>query len=313
MSASTEATTRRALLGAGLGAIAATVAGALGRANPLRAANGDPVIVGAVSQGTAVTRVNNTGSGDGLMGQAANSDGAGVRGAGRVAGVRGNTQAGIGVIGEATQQGRFGVQGRATGGSASAVFGDATSTSGQNTGVRGRTASNAGTGVLGIATATGGTTYAVRGQNASSRGTAVIGRATATSGTTYGVYGESRSSSGFGVFGVANSGTALHGQTNSGVGVQATADSGIALRTQGRVQLQSISGRSTVPAGSSQVTVSPEVPLTSSSFIIATINGNPIVPVWVFRVGINVSRNQFTVVLTGNVAQDVRVAWLILG
>lgn len=122
--------TRRNLLAAGLGGLAATVATAIGRPNGVSAANGDPVLAGQANSATAPTSLTNaTGnqvglgvtsgatdqfvstavegfseSGTGIAG--VTSDGMGVWGEGYwgvygagAAGVVGDTDAGTGVLG----------------------------------------------------------------------------------------------------------------------------------------------------------------------------------------------------------------------
>ena len=118
--------TRRTVLAAGLGAVAATAATALGRAAPTRAANGDPITVGGSFTGTARTLINMTAAtdqvtfwaessgavgGTGLIGQALGDDGTGVvgtaQGAGGTKGVAGivTSPDGIGVDARNTQGG----------------------------------------------------------------------------------------------------------------------------------------------------------------------------------------------------------------
>jgi len=53
--ASVSTTTRRAILGAGLGALLATIAGALGRPQSALGANGDPITVGNATTGSSTT------------------------------------------------------------------------------------------------------------------------------------------------------------------------------------------------------------------------------------------------------------------
>lgn len=187
------------------------------------------------------------------------------------------------------------------------------SETGENVGARGRTESSAGTGVHGMAAAESGTTYGVRGIAVSTRGTGVFGRVNANSGTTYGVRGEAESKDGFGVYGISDNGQGVHGETESGVGVVGRASTGIAIRANGRVQIQRASGVATITAGTNSVTVKPDITLTTNSAVLATLNGDPLYDATIYRVRVNVDRNELTVFLTGNTAQNVRVAWLVLG
>jgi len=78
MSGQTTSTprTRRALLGAGLGALVASVAEALGRGAPTRAANGQFVTVGGTFTGTTRTSFTNTASqGNALEGNSGSGSG----------------------------------------------------------------------------------------------------------------------------------------------------------------------------------------------------------------------------------------------
>lgn len=95
-------TTRRALLGAGIGALVASVAHALGRPGAATAADNDPVIAGQGTTATATTSISNSAnnrpvfvgqsvSGTGLAGSSSSGDG-----------VRGLSESRMGVIGEST-------------------------------------------------------------------------------------------------------------------------------------------------------------------------------------------------------------------
>jgi hypothetical protein len=151
----------------------------------------------------------------------------------------------------------------------------------------------------------------VRGEAQSPLGYGVHGHNTATSGDGYGVYGLSASPAGIGVFGRSDGGRGVVGRTRDGVGVNAVADDGIALRTSGRLQLNRAAGRVDLPAGSNAVSVTPDIALSDSSMVIATINGDPGNGVTVYRVSID--GDSFTIHLTGNAASAASIAWLVLG
>ena len=90
-----------------------------------------------------------------------------------------------------------------SGGSAAAMFCEATATSGIVSGAYGRSNSTTGRGLSGVALAQTGVNAGVYGQSNSTSGRGVIGTAIQSTGITYGVYGQSNSSSGRGVYGVA--------------------------------------------------------------------------------------------------------------
>jgi hypothetical protein len=200
---------RRSLLTtAAAAAGGALAASALGRIPAASAANADPVKVGGLHMGTAVTEVRNT---------AATSNAVALKGFVTTTGPGGST---AGVWGQSAAQGGSG------------VFGIVTHAGAGNKGVYGR--STAGTGVLGEATATTGVSYGVRGSTASSSGVGVAGIASAGSGSTTGVSGSSASpggrgvqgqnsaAGGTGVLGVANNGSdakGVWGRSASGYGV----------------------------------------------------------------------------------------------
>lgn len=133
-------------------------------------------------------------------------------------------------------------------GSSTAIFGKATSTTGNTRGVAGSSYSTSGTGVMGEATTTSGNNFGVRGLTYSSGGIGVYGWAgSATSGTDgrpYGVYGYSNS--GYGVYGVTlgdwSNISGVYGKavwdhangvngvnTAGGYGVRAQSNTGVAL------------------------------------------------------------------------------------
>jgi hypothetical protein len=95
----TKSPSRRALLAGALGGLGALAAGAIGRASPVHAADGDPVLLGFVNTATQETVVGNSSGGHGLSGQASGTgiglDGWGVSGFG----VRGVSNADAGVYG----------------------------------------------------------------------------------------------------------------------------------------------------------------------------------------------------------------------
>ena len=149
----TSPRTRRALLGAGLGALAATVAGSVTRPHAAEATSA--VVLGGVNTGND-TEVDASGFGHAFVGRSESGD------------------AIVGVSATA-----IGVYGRSDGdaGVGYGVAGDSTAASGQTWGVSGHSASTAGHGVSGWATATSGATFGVTGQSDSPAGVGSLGLA----------------------------------------------------------------------------------------------------------------------------------------
>lgn len=194
---------RRALLGAAIGAAVATVASALGRPAPVRAGTDGDVVLGAANEATTTTTIVNSttplqvlnvqsSQGSALMASSSSTQSMAVYGYGG---------SGVGVFG-------------ASGGSQPAMRGWA---KGNATGVYGSSGTPgqppdppAGTGVYG---------YADEGNLA--RG--VFGQT--TGGT--GVRGEA--TSGAGVIGISTSGAGVYGQSDSDCGVLGTSPSGTAV------------------------------------------------------------------------------------
>jgi hypothetical protein len=59
--------------------------------------------------------------------------------------------------------------------------------------------------------------------------------------------------------------------------------------------------------------VTPGIDLTSTSTVIATLNGDAGGSTAIKRVAINATTNAFTIYLTANATASVKVAWLVLG
>lgn len=221
MAIETSPRSRRAILAAGLGGLAATVAAALGR-NPTaaRAANGDPLLVGTASNtATADTQLNQT---------TPDIHGFRVLTAGTGTGSFGFSPAGVGVSGMST--------------SSTGVTGQTSAT--QRSGVLGQGSAN-GTGVTGFSGAAAPTTtptktgvYGQADQDATARG------AYGKSGPGTGVQGES--TSGKGIYGKSTSSTGARGQSDSGIGVWGTSLTNRAVfGTTGSTTLPAIGGQNT--------------------------------------------------------------------
>ncbi|KRT61937.1 MAG: EBNA-1 protein [Chloroflexi bacterium CSP1-4] len=279
---------RRALLNAALGAGVATIAAALGRPLPAKAADGDPVVVGGTYTASSVTRFDTGATGAialwgystsqaGVYGQSTSGNGV-IGESSSGTGVAGNTTSGIGVVGFSP--------------SGIGVYG----ISQTNTGVQGFSgafgaqpggAAPAKTGVHGYAA-----------QDANARG--VHGQTTAGRG----VYGQA--TSGYGVRGYATSGTAGYFAT-------ARATTGFALHAVGRVRLDKSAGLATIISGAKSVVVTPGINLVPVSAVVATLQGDAGGTTTVHRVAVNATTNTFTIYLTANSTAHVQVAWIVLG
>jgi hypothetical protein len=207
---------RRAILAGGLGGFATLMAGAIGRASPVQAANGGNAILGAINTSTVETEFTTGDAGQTPIYSHANNAPGSVRESSASYGVLGISSSSTGVRGTTTNGN--GVDGLASAGIG--VFGKATS----GIGVQGETAAAGGAtaGVYGKVTASTGTVAGVWGQSASPTGIGVYGETTDTgSSENYGVVGVSRSSDGRAVFGWNQSlggGSGVWGQTNAGTG-----------------------------------------------------------------------------------------------
>jgi hypothetical protein len=276
--------TRRAILAGGLGGLAALAANALGRPAPTLASDGQAMLVGGEYSSSSVTSVTNA-TGNGFYG--------GSLGTGFA--VTGQSNQGIGVHGFSTSN--IGVLGESSSGSVAAIAGRSF---GGGTGLLGSAdnapipAAKPETGVYGVAT-----------QDGTSRG--VWGYSPAG----YGVFGEA--TTGRGVQGTASSGIGVRAAATSGTGIWASATTGYAVHADGRILLDKSAGLATIASGTSTDSVTPGIDLTSSSAVIATLNGNAGGSTAVKRVAINTTTNAFTIYLIANATAAVKVAWLVVG
>ncbi len=205
MSSDAAPRSRRALLTAGLAAGVATVASALGRPLPVKAASG--TFDSASSSTPAVQGANSyTGGGNGAWGVY-----------GQTASISGMA---VGGSADAASGSTFGVFGSAASTEGTGVRGQANAASGSTVGVFGIAASTAGTGVRGEAYAASGSTIGVSGSTASPDGVGVQGSSedigvagisTAASGFHNGVYGAAAADDGNGVWGQNSSLTGYTG------------------------------------------------------------------------------------------------------
>jgi hypothetical protein len=260
-----EAQTRRGLVAGTLGGLAAAVGTALGRPVPAGArGTNDPNAVhkNVNNPTTASTSV----TCNGATSIRAISNGGGTTKSGVFAQANGTNSRGVtglgvtGVLGQSNGSAGRGVTGFVPGANATAVFGDATSTTasgaptgtfgrttapngigarGQNLattgeafGVFGSTFSPSGAGVRGEHVPTTGNGAGVSGISESPAGRAVEGLSTATSGSAAGVFGESRAPDGQGIRGVHEPSSG--GGTGAGAGVKGETTSAEAAGVFGR-------------------------------------------------------------------------------
>jgi hypothetical protein len=275
----------------GAGALGAVAVASLARAAPAAAANGDAIVMGQGNQSTSNTFINDS-SGDTTFSALATSSGTALEGdAVDGAGVAGSSQAGIGVSGVSASSAAH----------ASAVYSEITQTSpgAFSAAVRGQNDGTGGDGI-GVYGSQAGSGWGVYGTSVSGIGV------NATGGSGIGVSGSGAT----GVSGVGTTG--VHGIANSSAGMGVLAENtagGQALKVNG-VAAFSRSGVATVLTGHS--TVSKSLPLSSASFVLATIQGNV--------TGLNIqgvtivtgSPGSFTIHLNKAVAASTKAAWFVV-
>lgn len=315
---STTPRSRRAMLAAGLGALGATVATAIGRPTVTRAANGDNLVVGQGNTATLATSLQNSANGTGLIvvsGTDAVSPAAkiGVYGyANQDANARaiyGKSLVGTGVWGNSdTGRGLFGRSTAGTGVSAQSDTGRA---------VYGTTAAPDKSALLGHNTS---------GGSAGVQGYSGAGLAPAPEPET-GVEGVSNASSAAnGVHGLSQVGAGVWGATDSGVGVVGTSGTGgvgvygagdLGVYAEGAVALQvqgpaffSDSGRATISTGSA-LTVAPEGGIGPDTIVLAVLHTNR-GGIWVRAVVPSEANQNFVVYLNTNVPGATAVAWFVI-
>ena len=232
--------TRRAILGAALGGVAAAVAGALGRPQAAEATDNQALLLGVNSQtSTKVTGITSTSS----------------------IALAAETTSGTAIYGRATLGGAFYGESASVGGATttSVNFAD----SGRAPGVDGTSFAVGGIGVFG---------------NAYGSGSGVVGRSTSNSHEAItipaktGVYGYAIQDGGSrGVFGQTTSGQGVRGEATTGVGVYAGATAGgTALSVNGRATFTR-SGRASVAANKRSVDITVPGGLAPTTLVVATL------------------------------------------
>jgi hypothetical protein len=229
---------RRAILGAALGGVAAAAAGALGAPRQASAANGSDFVLGVdTNTASKTTKLTST---DPSLGMQLTSNGAALQGTGQSGGVLGQAQAANGI----------------------GIGGYSLAASGTGRGVFGITNSPDGVGVFGVSN--GGSTgvygYSFKGAAANPANPDKVG-----------VYGYATSDSqAKGVKGESTSGTGVEGVAATGTGVRAASASGIALAVSGRATFTR-SGRVSVPANKRSVDVTVPGGLAPTTLVVATL------------------------------------------
>jgi hypothetical protein len=274
----TQTSSRRAILAGLLGGLAATAAGALGRAQPVRATHEGYVALSHSNDATGETSITRSGDGNGFS---VYTYGAGT-------GSYGQSSSGIGVWGDCS--------------TGSGVYGACNS----GNGVHGFSQGNLASGVYGDNSSDG---YGVAGRTGSASRAATLGDNT---GSGPGVVGES--ATGTGVLGISHGAGAVgvtgDATASNGVGIRAKATGGgTALSVKGKARF-SRSGRLTVPPGASSVTKS-GVTLDSASFVLATLQAYR-AGIAIAAVVPNAAAGSFTIHLTKAVTSTTRVAWFVV-
>jgi hypothetical protein len=303
--------TRRAVLAAALGGVAATALHALGRPQPVAAADGDPVLAGQAVTATAATSVANTADGTALL---------------AVSGVDAVTPAAkIGVYGYANQDANArAIYGKSLLGTG--VWGNSDTGRGlfgRSTGGTGVSAqSDTGRAVFGTTGAVDKT--AILGQNTNGGSAGVQGFAGSSLAPTpepqTGVEGVSNlSTNANGVHGESSIGTGVWGETTDGLGVAGTgtginsvgvfASGGIGLYVDGPAFFTA-SGKKTISSGSS-TTIAVPGGLGSGSIALAVLQTNR-TGVWVRAITQNLTNGTITVYLNTSVTSSTVIGWFVI-
>jgi hypothetical protein len=300
----TQPRSRRALLAASIGALAASVAHALGRPAPARADDPDDVTLNAIKTTIGTTGIEIVANSSTVF-QATTLNGIAVHGhATSGTGVYGDSNSSWGVYGASisgpavTGEGTSGPGVTGSSFSVEGIVGTSEATSepailgqshGGSTGVQGHSGANgsepappANTGVYGYAD-----------QDATARG--VVGQTTA----------------GQGVRGLATTGIGVRGYATSGTAASFESGTYKALATSGRVVMHKISGVATLAANTTTVVVSPGVDVMSGAFVLVTPQGNPGARfLWAT---IDAAGNTLTIRTNVSAGTNLKAAWLLLG
>lgn len=273
---------RRALLAGALGGIGAWAAGAIGRVGPVRAANGDPITIGASNSGTSGTTLTNTTDGANALSVA--STGAGFA-------LMGGSDTGFGVFGQSAD--------------GDGVGGDSTT----GRGVVG--SSTSGNGVYGSSSAPD--RAAIEAHSAGGTGLLGASGLVPAAKPETGVYGYAiQSSISRGVWGYSAKGHGVHGESRIGAAVFGKSKhGGFALLTRGRIKAERVSGVASLAAGNTTVTLSPGVKVVAGSFVLLTPRANiGSRGLWYTT---NPAADTITIHLSSSRPSPTPIAWLMLG
>jgi len=257
--------TRRAVLAATLGGLAATVASALGRPGIVHAGSDGDVVLGTTNTSTNATYVRNSAGGTAFVGAVMTGLGSGLAASSDAgAGVHSLSNTGDGVYGES--QTAYGIHGYGVGNVA--VYGESpnhpgvvghsdtsfgvSGTSPDGTGVSGSSGTASGVSAFSNATAAPAAKAWSAGNSTGLLGYSGDSAPAAPANT--GVYGEAnQDKTARGVFGKTTVGQAVRGQAGAGIAGYFTS-TGTALQTSGKVKLNR-SGKASIPANASSVDV----------------------------------------------------------
>jgi hypothetical protein len=295
MSEMMEQRSRRGLLGAGLGALAAAVATSLGRPREARAANDNPVLLGRTDNvATDTTKISYSADTDTVFWADTSAGGIALEGSSSNTGVLGSSVPGTGVQGISSS-------GSGVIGSSSSSYGLFGSSSG-NTAVYGDSNSGVSPAIIGYN----------RANAAGLLGYSTLGAVTlpSTKAKT-GVYGEAtQDSASRGVWGKSASGQAVRGEVTSGSALFGQATTGLALEAFGRVQL-STSGIATITSGTTSKVVTPGVDVSATSIVLLTPGADiGTRRLWYTK---DISADTITVHLSSSRTSATKVSWVLLG
>jgi hypothetical protein len=273
----TKPRSRRALLAGALGGLGAVAASAIGRVSPVRAGVDGDVVLGGTNYTTGTTNVWNTsGAGDSAV--------LSVYHSGNGPAAAATATNGHGIV--AHSHNLYGLHGSSVYSVGSAGVSGINS---DQPGVAGQSQGN-NTGVLGFS---GGGAFPAGRPN-----TGLFGYA-------------AQDNSSRGVIGESPAGHGVRGETSSGAAVFGIATTGYALRTSGRLKADKVSGVATIAAGSTSVTLTPGVNVTSSSFVLLTPKANiGSRGLWFTT---NPTADSITIHISSSRSWATKIAWLLVG
>jgi hypothetical protein len=303
-SESIASSSRRSLLAAAAGGLIALVAQALGRAAPVRAADGEAVLVGGEYTGTSVTKITNTTNSSTVL-QGDSTDGVGVVGTSvNLTGVWGQSGSEVGVFGSSPFKGVYGSSSSGTG-----VHAQSSSSTALHA------ESSAGNAIFALSFSTSQPAAYIKSEASRAGVFGFSGNfsdAPPTPRTKTGLHGyAAQDANARGVVGQTTLGQGVRGEATTGTGGYFRSTSGTALQTAGPVKFSS-AGLATIPSGSRSVTVTPGMDITALSKVLATLQSNPGGTTAIQRVARNTTANTFTIWLTASATANTTVAWFVI-